>query len=106
MTNRIVFTPLENGNIQSSGSEQIVNDIRETINYCDALMKINANHNPYYTVAIGGLTFIDNSSSNILDFILTFHSKDENIYLFEWAKHIDALEDHMQYLKENDLLKD
>jgi len=105
MTNRIVFTPLENGNI-ATGSEQMLNDIRETINFCDSLMKINANHKPYYTVAIGGLTFIDNTAGNILDFILTFHSKDENIYLFEWAKHIEALKDHMQYLEENDLLKD
>ena len=105
MTNRIVYTPLENGNI-AAGSEQMVTGIREVVNYCDALLKINANHNPYYTVAVGGLTFIDNSISNILDFIMCFHSKDENIYLFEWAKHIEALKDHMQYLEENDLLND
>ena len=106
MQKRLIFTPLDKGNIDGKGIEQDFNDLRELINYIDSLCRINANHNPTYTIAVGGLTFIDKEVNNILDFLLTFQSKDDNIFVFEFATHIEAQKDHLQYLEENDLLND
>jgi hypothetical protein len=106
MKKRLIFTPLDNGNLDGRGIEQEFTDLRELINYIDSLCRINSNHKPTYTIAIGGLTFIDKEVSNILDFLLTFHSKDDNIFVFEFATHQEAQRDHLQYLEENDLLND
>jgi hypothetical protein len=106
MNKRLIFTPLDKGNMETPGIEQTFTDIRELINYIDSLCRINYNHKPTYTIAIGGLTFIDKEVGNILDFLLTFHSKDDNIFVFEFATHQEAQRDHLQYLEENDLLYD
>jgi hypothetical protein len=106
MQKRLIFTPLDKGNIDGNGIEQDFTDLRELINYIDSLCRINANHKPFYTIAVGGLTFIDNDVNNILDFLLTFHSKDDNIFVFEFPTHLEAQKDHLQYLEENDLLND
>lgn len=100
---KIVFTPLDNGNLPK-GSEQDFDDIRMMVNFCDALMNINANHKPAYLIAIGTATFIDTKRMNILDFLLTFYEKDDTIYLFEFSNLKEALMDHYKYLTENELI--